>query len=284
MPILKDSTLYNCRLIIFNSSILAIRPKSKLAENGNYRESRWFMAWNENETQNGLHWFRLPNFISQITLQKRVPFCYNLVLEINSNQLLDDLGSISSIKIGFEMCEELWRSDTSHIKLFNEKGVDIILNSSGSYWEIRKLNRVVNLMKSATLKCGGVYAFSNLIGCDGSRLCYYGRSNVILNGEIIAQTTTEKSLFNEFVLAVASFSFSDIINYRLQNNVKIMSHRSNVNILVVQAENPTKIILNLSQASPELTLVIEDFKFTNPVDSTYLKTDFELLSAQEEIM
>jgi len=271
-------------VIILNSSILAIRPKSHLAETGNYRESRWFTAWYEDKADINAKWFKLPNFITQITSQTIVPFSHNLVLEIDSNQIFDDLGSISSIKIGFEMCEELWRSNASNIKLFGEKGVDIIVNSSGSYWEIRKLDRVLNLMKSVTLKSGGIYAFSNLIGCDGGRLCYYGRSNVVLNGEIIAKTTTPSTLFHEIELAVASFCLSDIINYRLQNNIKTASHKNASNILIVQADNPAKIRVNLSQASSDVTVLIENFSFTSSIKSTYLQGDFKLPSPQEEIM
>jgi NAD+ synthase (glutamine-hydrolysing) len=34
--------LYNCRIIILNGKILLIRPKLWLANDGNYREERFF--------------------------------------------------------------------------------------------------------------------------------------------------------------------------------------------------------------------------------------------------
>lgn len=36
MPVLHKTVLYNCRVIIYNSKILAIRPKMNLADGGNY--------------------------------------------------------------------------------------------------------------------------------------------------------------------------------------------------------------------------------------------------------
>lgn len=36
---------YNCRVIFYNSQILLIRPKMVPAQDGNYREMRWFTPW-----------------------------------------------------------------------------------------------------------------------------------------------------------------------------------------------------------------------------------------------
>lgn len=37
------------------------------------------------------------------------------------------------------------------------------------------------------VKCGGVYMFSNLIGCDGERVFYDGGSMISVNGQIVAE-------------------------------------------------------------------------------------------------
>lgn len=37
--------MYNCRVFLCNGSILAIRPKLHLANDGNYRETRWVVGW-----------------------------------------------------------------------------------------------------------------------------------------------------------------------------------------------------------------------------------------------
>lgn len=53
--------------------------------------------------------------------------------------------------IGYEICEELWNPNSSHIPLSLD-GVEIIVNGSASYVSLRKTYVVVNLIKSATLK------------------------------------------------------------------------------------------------------------------------------------
>lgn len=37
MPVVRDSATYNCMVVILNSKIVLIRPKNRLAINGNYR-------------------------------------------------------------------------------------------------------------------------------------------------------------------------------------------------------------------------------------------------------
>nr|KAG5704994.1 hypothetical protein BaRGS_022836 [Batillaria attramentaria] len=61
------------------------------------------------------------------------------------------------------------------------------MNGSASHHQLRKMYTRVDLVKSATYKCGGVYMFSNLIGCDGERVFYDGGSMVSVNGQIIAE-------------------------------------------------------------------------------------------------
>jgi len=48
MPVMYDNVLYNCRVFILNRKIFLIRPKMHLAMNLNFREERWFNAWNMN--------------------------------------------------------------------------------------------------------------------------------------------------------------------------------------------------------------------------------------------
>ena len=44
-PVVHKNVIYNCRVIIHNSKILLIRPKMWLANDGNYRELRFFTPW-----------------------------------------------------------------------------------------------------------------------------------------------------------------------------------------------------------------------------------------------
>ena len=122
---------------MLNNKIIAIRPKTILANNGNYRENRWFTNWDDS---NGSCWFKLPLLIRDVTKQVYVPFGSDIVLDLQLNRNLNDqqFGNTSSIRIGFEICEELWNAQSEHVSLFAKRGCNLICNSSASYWEIRK--------------------------------------------------------------------------------------------------------------------------------------------------
>ena len=56
--------------------------------------------------------------------------------------------SVCSIKyfLGFEICEELWNPQSPHIDMGLD-GVEIIVNGSGSYMELRKAHVAVELVR-----------------------------------------------------------------------------------------------------------------------------------------
>jgi len=58
-------------------------------------------------------------------------------------------------------------------------GVEIFLNASASHHEILKQRRKIDLIKEVTKKAGGIYMYSNLRGCDGSRLYFDGTSMIM---------------------------------------------------------------------------------------------------------
>ena len=179
-PVVHKDVKYNCRLFLLNGKILLIRPKLWLANDGNYREARWFTAWTKHRQIEDHH---LPRMIREITGQDTVPFG-------------DGVVSTYDTVVGTELCEELFTPDSPHIPMSLD-GVEIIINSSGSHWELRKLSKRLELIKNASAKCGGVYLYSNLQGCDSDRMYYDGSSLVAVNGQVVAQGT--------------QFSLSDVV-------------------------------------------------------------------------
>ncbi|WFD42631.1 NAD(+) synthase (glutamine-hydrolyzing) [Malassezia psittaci] len=141
-----------------------------LANDGNYREMRWFTPWMR---PYAIEPHKLPPCITQVTQQKQISFG-------------DALIATNDTVIGVESCEELFTSASPHI-IQGLNGVEIFLNSSGSHHELRKLHRRVELIKEATLKSGGVYLYANQRGCDGDRLYYDGCALIAANGDIVAQ-------------------------------------------------------------------------------------------------
>ncbi|SPC67979.1 probable QNS1 - Glutamine-dependent NAD Synthetase [Ustilago sp. UG-2017b] len=170
MPVLHRSTLYNCRLLLLDGKILQIRPKIWLANDGNYREMRYFTPWTRaNHTDS----FTLPRIVAEVTGQDEVP-------------IGDAVLKTRDAVLGVELCEELFTPDSPHIRQ-GLGGVEIFTNSSASHHELRKLYRRVELIKEATLKLGGIYLYANQQGCDGDRLYYDGCPLIAVNGNIVAQ-------------------------------------------------------------------------------------------------
>jgi len=216
MPIIHESVRYNCQVFCFNRKILMIRPKMSLANDGNYREFRWFSAWTFKDQ---LVDFHLPNCISEALEQDSAPFGYGYI------QFLD-------LAIAAETCEELFTINAPRIGLALN-GVEVFVNASGSHHQLRKLNFRIDAMKNATLFCGGVYMYSNQQGCDGGRLYYDGCSCVVVNGDVVVQGS-QFSLQDVEVLiaqvdldAVASYRGS-ISSYREQ-----ASHKTNISFVKV---------------------------------------------------
>lgn len=174
-------------------------------------------------------WLQLPSLITQLTGQKRVPFGDAAILEVANTSLgeFDFSTSNSSVRLGYEVCQELWEPDTASARLLGLRGVHLVMNVSGSYWELRKLDSAISHARSATGKSGGVYAYVNSLGCDGGgRLCTYGRSFILENGHLLAMTThSQETLLDETEVCVAWCDPSTVQQYRQQLNINTRSYK-----------------------------------------------------------
>lgn len=195
MPIIHKNRRYNCRILSYDGKVLLIRPKIVLANDGNYREMRYFTPWLKTQY---VEEFRLPVLIRKITGQEFVKFG-DAVIETQDTA------------IGCETCEEMFTPHAPHIDLALD-GVEIITNSSGSHHELRKLNTRVSLISEATRKCGGIYLYSNQKGCDGDRLYYDGSSMIVCNGEILAQG--KQFSLEDVEVLTATIDLADVKAYR----------------------------------------------------------------------
>lgn len=195
MPVIHRNVRYNCRIFVLNRKILLIRPKLILADDGNYREPRWFSAWKDRYMTESHY---LPRFIRKITGQSTVPIGEACI-------------ALRDTIVGAESCEELYAPDSPHIQLALS-GVEIIGNGSGSHHQLRKLNHRVDLVKSATTKSGGIYLYSNQQCCDGGRLYYDGCAMISCNGNVIAQGT--QFSVKEVEVVVATADLEAVRNFR----------------------------------------------------------------------
>ena len=195
MPIMHKNVRYNCRIFVLDRKILLIRPKLFLANDGNYREPRWFTAWHHTRSIEDYH---LPRMIREITNQRTVPI---------------GLAAISTrdTVIATETCEELFTPNSPHIHLSLD-GIEIIANGSASHHQLRKLNQRIDLIRSATAKSGGIYLYANQQGCDGGRLYFDGCALIAINGEIV--TRGAQFSIEDVEVVTATIDLEEVRSYR----------------------------------------------------------------------
>nr|CAG8545687.1 9640_t:CDS:10 [Entrophospora candida] len=248
MPIVHKNVNYNCRVIILDGKILLIRPKLYLANDGNYREMRYFAGWSPvGHVEN--HY--LPRIIRKITGQETVPIGDAVISTIDTC-------------VGIELCEELFTPNSPHINMGLD-GVEIFTNSSGSHHELRKLYTRIDLIKEATLKNGGIYLYANQQGCDGDRLYYDGCALIAVNGKIVAQGS-QFSLKDVEVLT-ATIDVEDVRSHRGSN---ISRSCQAVNTITY-----TRIEAPIELSEPELNIKSK-IKPTKPIKEFYHTAEQEI--------
>ncbi|KAJ5387074.1 hypothetical protein N7509_009615 [Penicillium cosmopolitanum] len=195
LPILHRNCRYNARAIVLNGKILCLRPKLYLANDGNFREMRFFTPWNR---PRHVEDYYLPPHIQKHQGSRHVP-------------IGDVVLSTFDTTLAAETCEELFTPNSPHITM-GLNGVEIFTNSSGSHHSLRKLDERVALISEATRKNGGVYLYSNQIGCDGDRLYYDGSAMIFVNGDIVGQSS--QFGLNEVEVVVATVDLEAVRSYR----------------------------------------------------------------------
>lgn len=194
-PIVHNNATYNCTVFIYQGKIILIRPKTILADDGNYREARYFTAWQVDKYDDKyIYTLEGQEYETPIGL-------YNINLD--------------GVVVAAEICEELWVPRPLNSDLYLD-GVDVVLNGSGSHFEVGKLDRRKELINEATKRSGGVYAFSNLKGGDGQRLYFDGASMISVNGELLEEPT--RFNLKDVEVMTKEIHLSQIFTSRVKNN------------------------------------------------------------------
>ena len=229
MPVRHQNVRYNCRVIVLNRKVLLIRPKMFLANDGNYREMRYFTPWNKpREIQD----YYLESIVGKISGQAKVPFGDGVISTIDT-------------ALGCETCEELFTPSSPHISM-SLAGVEIFTNSSGSHFELRKLQHRVSLILEGTKKAGGIYLYSNLLGCGGERVGYDGCSMIIINGMVVAQGS--QFSLSPVEVVTATCDLEDVRSFRTSPS-RGMQASQNPSYTRIEAD------IRLSRRSDELSLL-----------------------------
>ncbi|ROT43738.1 glutamine-dependent NAD(+) synthetase [Sodiomyces alkalinus F11] len=195
LPLLHRNCRYNARAIILDGKILCLRPKLYLANDGNFREMRFFAPWNRPRHVEQYH---LPPLFQKHQGRRHVPI---------GDVVLSTLDTC----LAAETCEELFTPNSPHIDM-GLNGVEIFTNSSGSHHSLRKLDQRIALIQEATRKNGGIYLYSNQLGCDGDRLYYDGCAMIFVNGNLVGQSS--QFSLNEVELVVATVDLEEVRTHR----------------------------------------------------------------------
>ncbi|PMD48798.1 glutamine-dependent NAD(+) synthetase with GAT domain-containing protein [Hyaloscypha variabilis F] len=254
MGVRHRNVRYNCRILCTYKKIYFIRPKMSLANDNLYRETRHFTAWvKERQTEK----YYLEEVVRKVTGQHTVP-------------IGDAVLSTLDTAVGCETCEELFTplNPSTYMGL---NGVEIILNSSASHAELRKLRTRLDLISNSTRKVGGVYVYANATGVDGeARMMFDGSSMIVANGKVLEQG--------------AQFSLEDVeVTTATFDIEEVRSFRSSISRNVQAAAQPEyeriECELRLSRPADELFLSKSleiskeiEIKVLDPMEEIYMST------------
>jgi NAD+ synthase (glutamine-hydrolysing) len=161
LPVKFSNALYNAACLIKDKEILGFTAKQFLANDGVHYETRWFTPWKAGEKE-------------KIKLEGREYNFGDVTYEVNG------------IKIGYEICEDAWRSDavrpaTRHCK----NNVQLILNPSASHFAFAKSKLRYDLIIGSSEKFNCTYLYADLLGNEAGRMIYDGEVLIAKNGKLI---------------------------------------------------------------------------------------------------
>lgn len=165
-PIKYNNCIYNCAIIINDNKILGIVPKTYLPNYNEFYEKRWFTSGKNIKNE-------LYEFESTQTYEHNVPFGTDLIFEYNN------------IKIGFEICEDLWSVNPPSNNLCLN-GANIICNLSASNNLVSKSDYRKQLIKMQSSKCICAYVYSSSGIHESTNDLVFGGDLIISeNGKIL---------------------------------------------------------------------------------------------------
>ena len=168
-PFLYRYSLYNCAYIILNGKLLGIVPKSYIPNYSEFYEKRWFTEG-----------FNIKGLNVDLDFQKEVPFGTDLIF------------SLKNLKVGFEICEDLWVTipPSSNLALM---GANLICNLSASNELVSKSSYRKSLVQnqSARTMCSYIYSSAG-VHESTTDLLFSGHMIIAENGTIIKENNRFK--------------------------------------------------------------------------------------------
>lgn len=185
-PVIAEGRRYNCAVMIGGGKVLGIVPKSHIPNYGEFYEKRWFESG------------------------ARIKDDY---LEFGERTVAfgtDFLFDVYGVKVGIEICEDLWVPVPPSCRLA-QAGADIILNLSGSDELIGKHDYLLRLISQQSARCRCAYVYSSAgWGESSTDLVFAGNAIIAEDGSIL---DSERRFFTE-----PTISMKDVDVEKLRND------------------------------------------------------------------
>lgn len=166
LPLSLQDRLYNCAAVLCNGRVIAVIPKQYLPNYQEFYEARWFASADGSE----------PKEINLGSLGE-VPFGIDLLI------------SRGPLKIGVEICEDLWMP-VPPSSLQACAGANLILNLSASNELIGKAQWRETLVRSQAGRCIAAYAYASCGPSESTTdIVFGGHCLVVENGALLAEST-----------------------------------------------------------------------------------------------
>lgn len=166
-PVALDSQAFNCAVAIYKGEILGLVPKTHLPNYSEFAEERWFSSADD-------------------ILVERINYAGQNV-PIGSDLLFAAAG-IPDLKIGIEICEDLWVPipPSSYQALY---GATLLLNLSASSETSGKALYRRRMVAQHSASCMASYVYVSCGIGESTQDCVFGGHSMICeNGEIFAET------------------------------------------------------------------------------------------------
>lgn len=194
MPLLVNSRLYNCGVVIKAGNILGVVPKSYIPNYSEFYEARWFCSGidKKNETIN--------------LLGETVPFGTNILFEAQD---------ISGLCFGVEICEDLWIPiPPSSYQALN--GATLLFNLSASNEIVSKHEYRESIIRMQSAKCAAAYVYTSSGPNESTTdLVFGGHALICEYGSLLAES--ERFSFEE-QLITCDIDIERLVSERLKNS------------------------------------------------------------------
>ena len=164
-PVLVNSLLYNCAVVIQRGQILGIVPKTYLPNYGEFYEKRWFASAQD--------------------LNPTDIYFAGSPVHVSSEPILFTTGD--GVKFGVEICEDVWAPipPSNNLAL---AGADIILNLSASDELIGKHDYLRSLLAQQSARTIGGYVYASCgFGESTQDVVYGGNAMIFENGKLLVE-------------------------------------------------------------------------------------------------